>query len=52
VKRLSVNLELIEIGYRQDQIIENQKRIIAKLVNENAEQENMINELMRDVVED
>jgi len=49
VKRLSVNLELIEIGYHQDQITENQKRIIAKLVNQTVEQENLINELMSDV---
>ena len=47
MKRLSVNLELLEIMHSQYEIIENQKKLIAKLVNENAEQENMINELMR-----
>lgn len=31
------------------EIINKQEEVIAKLVNENLEQENMINELMRDV---
>lgn len=38
--------ELMEIIKQQEDIIENQNITIAKLVNENAEQENMINVLL------
>lgn len=39
--------DLIEIIEKQDEIICKQNQTIAKLVNENMEKENMINELMK-----
>lgn len=39
--------DLLEIIEKQDETIRKQKEIIAKLVNESAEQENMINALMQ-----
>lgn len=43
-----LNLELLETIHQQEQIITRQQNIIAKLTNENAEQENMINTLMKE----
>lgn len=40
-------LDLAELVEQQGQIIKDQSETIAKLVNENTEQENMINTLMR-----
>ena len=45
-----LQLELLEIIEKQTEIIVQQKETIDRLVNENAEQENMINELMSSVV--
>jgi len=39
--------ELLELIDQQEQIIIKQKEIITRLVNENVEQENMINELLK-----
>lgn len=39
--------DLLEIIEKQDDMIKKQNKLIAKLVNENAEKENMINELMQ-----
>lgn len=39
--------DLLEIIDEQEKLIVKQNDIIAKLTNENAEQENMINELMK-----
>lgn len=38
--------DLIDLIDQQEKVIGNQSVIIAKLLNENAEKENMINELM------
>ena len=43
-------LDLLEIIDQQERMIEKQNETIAKLVNENAEKENIINELMRDII--
>lgn len=47
-----LQLELLEIIEKQAEMIDKQNEIIARLVNENAEQENLINELMREYVVD
>ena len=39
--------DLLEIIEMQDEMIRKQNELITKLVNENAEKENMINELMQ-----
>jgi len=39
--------DLLEIIDKQEKTIEKQKDMIAKLVNENMEKENMINELLQ-----
>lgn len=39
--------DLLEIIEKQGQLIKKQDNAIAELVNENAEKENMINELMK-----
>ncbi|MEI3605916.1 hypothetical protein SPD48_09460 [Pseudogracilibacillus sp. SE30717A] len=39
--------DLIELIDKQSNVIKKQSKTITKLLNENAEQENMINELMR-----
>lgn len=39
---------LLEVIEHKDQLIEKQNEMIAKLLNENAEKENMINELMKE----
>jgi uncharacterized membrane-anchored protein YhcB (DUF1043 family) len=44
----STNNELLKLIEHQQRIIEHQNTTIEKLVNENAEQENMINELMKE----
>lgn len=41
--------DLIELVEKQGKIIKQQAETIAKLINETAEKENMINELMKDV---
>lgn len=40
-------IDLLELIHEQERIIEKQNDMISRLVNENAEQENMINELMK-----
>ena len=49
-KPMSLKLELLEIIEKQKQMIDKQDKLIAELVNQNAEQENMINELMKEIV--
>lgn len=46
--KTEVVAELLEIIDQQDKVIEQQKGLIAKLTNENLEQENMINVLMQE----
>jgi len=41
--------DLVELVEKQGKVIKQQADAIAKLVNENMEKENLINELMRDV---
>lgn len=43
--------ELLDIINKQDAVIVTQNETITKLVNDNFEQENMINELMQDRVD-
>lgn len=43
--------DLIELIEKKGKIIKSQSETIARLVNENAEKENMINELMREHVD-
>jgi hypothetical protein len=43
-------LDLLEIIDQQERLIIKQNDTIAKLVNETAEKENTINELMKDIV--
>ena len=40
---------LLELVEKQEELIVKQNELIARLVNETAEKENMINELMKDV---
>jgi len=42
-------LDLLDVIAQQEKIIVKQNELIARLVNETAEKENMINELMKDV---
>lgn len=42
---------LLETIHLQDEIITKQNETIAQLVNENVEQENFINEIMKDMIE-
>lgn len=46
-----LKLELLEIIEKQKEMIEKQSKLIAELINQNAEQENMINELMKEVTQ-
>ena len=43
-------LELLEVITEQERVIVKQGEMIVRLVNETAEKENMINELMKDIV--
>lgn len=45
--RSKLYYDLLEIIEKQDEVIAKQNELIAKLTNENAEKENMINELMQ-----
>lgn len=47
---MPLKLELLEIIEKQKEMLEKQNKLIAELVNQNAEQENMINELMKEVI--
>lgn len=47
----SIATELLDTIQQQEAIIERQNKTIAKLVNENVEQENIINEMMRNALE-
>lgn len=49
LRNLDIKLvyDLLEIIDKQEEMIKKQNDMIAKLVNENAEKENMINELMQ-----
>ena len=44
-----VKYDLLETIYLQEQIINKQNQIIAKLVNENIEKENFINEMIKEM---
>ncbi len=43
-------LEILELLDRQEDVIKQQNKIIAKLTNENLEQENMISVIMKEQV--
>ena len=43
---------VLEVIEQQERIIAEQNEMIAKLINENVEQENMINELMKGYVDE
>ena len=45
--KVKLYYDLLEIIEKQDEVIAKQNELIAKLTNENAEKENMINELMQ-----
>lgn len=45
--RNSLCLELLEVIEKQDEILATEKLLIKKLVKDNAEKENMINELLK-----
>lgn len=45
--RNSLCLELLEVIEKQDEILATEKLLIKKLVEDNAEKENMINELLK-----
>ena len=46
-----LKLELLEIIEKQKEMIDKQNELISELVNQNAGQENMINELMKSVTD-
>lgn len=46
-----LKLELLEIIEKQKEMINKQNEVIAELVNQNAEQENMIDELMKSMTD-
>lgn len=46
-RKTETYFDLIELIDKQSKIIKKQSKTITKLLNENAEQENLINELMR-----
>ncbi len=48
---MNYKLELLEIIEKQKDMIDKQNETISKLVNESAEQENMIDELMKGMAE-
>ena len=45
-----LKLELLEIIEKQKEMIDKQNELISELVNQNAEQENYIDELMKEVI--
>lgn len=45
-----LKLELLDIIEKQKEMIDKQNKLIAELVNQNAEQENYIDELMKEIV--
>lgn len=47
-KNLEIYTELLEILENKEEIIKKQNNLIAKLVNENLEQDNMINVLINE----
>lgn len=47
IPKITSGCSVIEVIEQQEQIIAKQSEMIAKLVNENVEQENIINELMK-----
>ena len=48
---MPLKLELLEIIEKQKEMIVKQNELISELVNQNAEQENMINELMKEIAQ-
>lgn len=46
-RKTKICCELLDIIDKQEEMIKKQNELIAKLVNENAEKENMINELLQ-----
>lgn len=44
-----VKYDLLETIHLQEEIINKQNQIIAKLVNENIEKENLINEMIKEI---
>lgn len=45
---LSIYYELLDLVDKQEEIIKKQNKMISDLVNKNMEQENLINELLRE----
>lgn len=45
-RKTETYFDLIDLIEQQEKVIKNQSNIIIKLLNENAEQENLINELL------
>lgn len=48
MQQIDLCRDLFEIITRQEEVINEQSKLIAKLANENLEQENMINVLMQE----
>ena len=48
---MPLKLDLLEIIEKQKEMIVKQNELISELVNQNAEQENMINELMKEIAQ-
>jgi len=44
---LNIKLELLEVIEKQNELIDEMNKLISDLVNKNAQQENLINELLR-----
>lgn len=51
IPKITSGCSVLEIIEQQKEIIEKQNEMIAKLVNENIEQESIINELMKGYVD-
>ena len=51
-QKIMSGCSVLEIIEQQKEIIEKQNEMIAKLVNENVEQEGMINELMKNYIDE
>lgn len=44
---MNIKLELLEVIEKQNELIDEMNKLISDLVNKNAQQENLINELLR-----
>lgn len=48
---MEIKLKLLETIHQQDEIIKQKNEVISKLANENIEQENFINSIMKEATE-